>query len=238
MAAPGKAKAGEGNAPGRSERLGEQEVRRGPWRHGGEFPTGSGIKPLKRGHLGTPFRGARSDLQPPGNVVTRRLVRGGMHGPDAERRTGRFPGGRRGTSGSRCRSRRPKSQEGRRGSRGPATAVREGSEREEPRGRARLKHTGEMATGGRRRSRRERQGRNVTRSWMLRGWWLVAFGLRRGGGNLVRAGGAGGRHPGDAGKTLEWSGRPRKACLEVRASGTRRANTTRWRNHEVGSPNQ
>jgi hypothetical protein len=106
-----------------------------------------------------------------------------------------------------------------------------------PRGRARLKHAGEIATGARRRGRQERRGRNLTRRRQLREWWLVARRLRRGGRNLERADDAGGRRHGHPGKTPKRGERPRKVRGLVTQVRARRAKTTRWTNHEVGTPN-
>jgi len=106
-----------------------------------------------------------------------------------------------------------------------------------PRGRARLKHTGEIVTGARRRGRSERRGRNRTRRRQLRGRWLVAIGLRRGGRNLERADVAGGRRHGRPGKTPKRGERPRKVREPFTRFRARRAKTTRWMNHGVGTPN-
>jgi len=107
----------------------------------------------------------------------------------------------------------------------------------EPRGRARMKHAGEIATGARRRGRSERRGRNRTRRRQLRGRWLVVIGLRRGGRNLERADGAGGRRHGRPGNTPKRGERPRKVREPFTRFRARRAKTTRWMNHEVGTPN-
>jgi hypothetical protein len=153
----------------------------------GAAPTGSGIKPLKRGRDGLRAVVRRRRSGDPGSgTATRKGCRERSTGPcRASADVSNRRGIRGGTSAARdfrvataCRC---QSQEGMSRREASTIAVRSSSEGKKPRERAGLKHIREIGAGARRRSRQERQGRNLTRAGKVREWWLVPVGLRWGG---------------------------------------------------------